>query len=70
MFWWIQSVFIQQEHRRKGLFRQLYQHVAAAAKAEGALGLRLYVDIHNTAAINTYEVLGMTCHYKVYENEF
>ena len=65
--WWIQSVYTHPEHRRKGLFRLLFEHVKAAARAEGAAGLRLYADEDNTRAQDTYRMLGMTSHYSVFE---
>src|SRR5512141_2697936 len=36
--WWIQSVYVQPAHRRRGLYRQLYAHVRAEARAAGAAG--------------------------------
>jgi ribosomal protein S18 acetylase RimI-like enzyme len=59
--WWIQSVYVQKEARRRGIFRILYQHVYEAAKADPAvIGLRLYVEQANEAAQQTYERLGMS----------
>src|SRR6266851_1786167 len=29
-FWWIQSVYVRQDHRRRGVFRALYDHVYRA----------------------------------------
>ena len=31
-FWWIQSVYVRKEVRRKGVFRALFQHVHDLAK--------------------------------------
>lgn len=59
-FWWIQSVYVLPEARRGGVFRALYEHVRAEAKRQaGLIGLRLYVEEHNTGAQKTYERLGM-----------
>ena len=59
-WWWIQSVYILPEWRRKGVFRALYEHVSTEAqKAGNAVGLRLYVDSDNTTAHETYKSLGM-----------
>jgi len=59
--WWIQSVYVPREWRRKGVFKSLYRHVESlAAAAPGVIGLRLYVEENNTRAQRTYEALGMT----------
>lgn len=59
-FWWIQSVYVIPERRRQGVFRGLYEHIAAAARRQGDVcGLRLYVEDHNTAGQATYAALGM-----------
>ena len=71
-FWWIQSVYVKSEERGKGVFRRLYDHVLAEARRQGdVVGLRLYVDRHNSAAQATYERLGMTkSDYEMYELDF
>ena len=59
-WWWIQSVYVPPEHRRKGVFAALYRHVEALAReSPGVVGLRLYVERDNAAAQRTYESLGM-----------
>ena len=59
-FWWIQSVYVAPAHRRKGVFRALYEEVIAAAKQEGDVcGVRLYVERDNENAQKTYRSLGM-----------
>jgi ribosomal protein S18 acetylase RimI-like enzyme len=69
--WWIQSVYVDPEHRRRGLYGQLYAAVREEARAAGAAGLRLYVDASNTRAQATYEALGMDGgHYRVFEAMF
>lgn len=68
--WWIQSVYVAKEHRRRGIYTQLHQHVVAAARAAGACGVRLYADTTNKVAHATYEGVGMTSHYIVYESMF
>jgi GNAT superfamily N-acetyltransferase len=58
--WWIQSVYVPAQARRKGVFRALYKHVYEAACAEGnVIGLRLNVDRDNEKAQKTYLSLGM-----------
>lgn len=69
--WWIQSVYVHPEHRRRGLYRHLYAAARAAARATGAAGLRLYVDRSNERAQAVYASLGMDGgHYAVYEEMF
>ena len=59
-FWWIQSVYVRPEWRRRGVFRALYAHIReAAAQAPDVCGFRLYVERENTAAQATYRALGM-----------
>lgn len=61
MIWWIQSVYIPIEFRRKGVFRALYRHVEALLKDDqNACGLRLYVEENNARAIQTYLDLDMS----------
>ena len=59
-FWWIQSVYVCAEARRRGVFRALYEHVEQAARADGnVIGLRLYVEQANHVAQETYRRMGM-----------
>jgi len=71
-FWWIQSVYVAPEHRRKGLYTSLYRHVySIAAKEQDVCGLRLYVDKDNAKAQQTYSALGMElARYDMFEVEF
>lgn len=58
--WWIQSVFVVAEFRRKGVFRALYGHIRELARQrEDVCGIRLYVHEENKRAIQTYKDLGM-----------
>ena len=60
MIWWIQSVYVCPESRRRGVFTELYRHVESlAAAAPGVIGLRLYVENNNVRAQQTYAALGM-----------
>ena len=72
MWWWIQSVYIDADHRRRGVFSHLYKHVESLAKADSeACGLRLYVERRNARAQDTYRSLGMTDPgYRVMESYF
>ncbi|MDP5030253.1 MAG: GNAT family N-acetyltransferase [Paraglaciecola sp.] len=71
VFWWIQSVYIVPEHRRKGIYAQLYTKVKELAKTQGNIcGFRLYVEKENVVAQQTYQALGMhESHYLMYEEE-
>lgn len=67
---WIQSVFVRPESRRRGYFRMLYKHVREEAERAGVCGLRLYADMENVSAQETYRSLGMSSHYVVFEDLF
>ncbi len=59
-WWWIQSVYVPVDHRRQGVFTALYRHAEQQARAApGVIGLRLYVERDNDAALQTYLALGM-----------
>jgi GNAT superfamily N-acetyltransferase len=67
-FWWIQSVYVAPDARRQGVYRALYAATRDAARDAGACGLRLYAEVHNTRAHETYRALGMRDgHYGVFE---
>ena len=69
--WWVQSVYVHPDHRRRGVFRALYDHARGEAKRAGAVGLRLYVEENNEAAQAVYRQLGMgMTHYRVMEEMF
>jgi len=51
---------VRPDCRRHGVFRRLYEHIAAIARQEPEVcGLRLYVERDNRRAIKAYESLGM-----------
>jgi len=57
--WWLQSVYVDPAHRRRGVFRALCRHILEeAAHTPGVAGVRLYVESHNRDAQATYERLG------------
>jgi GNAT superfamily N-acetyltransferase len=69
--WWIQSVYVWPDARKRGVFQGLYNRVRQEAEAAGAGGLRLYVDTTNTRAQAVYAALGMNGdHYRVFEAMF
>src|SRR5262245_55615608 len=72
VFWWIQSVYVVPSARRQGVFRQLYQHVLARARANPEVcGIRLYVDHENRSAQQVYTRLGMReARYRFFDLDF
>jgi GNAT superfamily N-acetyltransferase len=70
--WWIQSVYVREDFRRKGIFRRLFKHLEELARArEEVRSLRLYMHAENGTARRSYEKLGMRqTHYQVFELEF
>ena len=69
MVWWLQSVYVQENHRRKGVFSTMYAYlVETISKDPQIIGLRLYVDKSNRRAQEVYSSLGMNGeHYTVFE---
>lgn len=69
LFWWIQSVYVVPEFRRKGVYRSMYEAIKEMASSEpDVCGFRLYVEKENTIALRTYHDLGMNeTHYRMYE---
>jgi ribosomal protein S18 acetylase RimI-like enzyme len=69
VIWWIQSVYVAQSWRGKGVYRELYENIVhEASKSADVRAIRLYVEENNHAAIKTYKKLGMlTSHYQVME---
>ncbi len=70
--WWLQSVYVRKEFRRKGVFRALFRHLhALASNQKEVCSLRLYMHSENHAARRSYEKLGMyKTQYEVFELEF
>ncbi len=68
-FWWIQSVYVDPEHRRRGVYRRMYAYLRTlAARGRAVVGFRLYVEQNNRRAQSTYRASGMKrTHYLVYE---
>jgi GNAT superfamily N-acetyltransferase len=69
MVLWLQSVYVREAYRKKGVFRQMYDNLLDVIRKDAGLrGLRLYVDKSNERAMKTYEKMGMDgSHYTVYE---
>lgn len=69
--WWIQSVFVDAAHRRRGVYTAMHGRAVRMATESGARGVRLYVEKTNLTAQKTYARLGMSqSHYDLYEIEF
>jgi ribosomal protein S18 acetylase RimI-like enzyme len=65
---WIQSLFVSEKHRGKGVFKSMFSHVESLVEQGVYAGVRLYVDLTNEAAIEVYKKLGMNGdHYMMFE---
>jgi predicted GNAT family acetyltransferase len=67
--WWIQSVYVLPQFRRRGVYAGLYGHIQQlAVDSKSVMGIRLYVDRRNSSAQHAYSSLGMDGdHYQVFE---
>lgn len=72
VLWWLQSVYVEPEFRRHGVFRAIYRHIESLAREHPDVrGLRLYVYHDNHRAKKTYENVGMTkAGYELYEHDW
>ena len=72
LFWWIQSVYVKKEYRRKGVFRKMYNFIHEKAISDKkCTGIRLYVENNNSIAQKVYTNLGMSkTYYKLFEEDF
>jgi hypothetical protein len=53
-------VYVDPHYRRRGYFKALYQHVKECARRDDAVGIRLYVDVHNVKAQATVSMTRST----------
>lgn len=67
--WWLQSVFVRADYRRRGTFRLLFAHIEEEAKREGAVAIKLYAYKDNTRAHAAYLALGMVSDQIVFETK-
>lgn len=67
---WIQSVYVEKEYRKKGVFSKMYDYIKEiVSNSDQYTGIRLYVDKTNTSAQDVYDRIGMNGeHYKLYED--
>jgi len=56
--WWVQSVYVQKEWRKKGVFIQLLDYIRLKARKQGVAFLRLYAHKNNRSALHVYEKVG------------
>ena len=72
VLWWLQSVYVEPEFRRFGVFRAIYRFIESEARRHGEVrGLRLYVHRENQRAMRVYENVGMhKADYEVYEHDW
>ncbi len=60
ILWWLQSVYVVPDHRRRGVFSSLHEHIRALAVVDPDVrGLCLYALASNARALATYENCGM-----------
>ncbi|MGO9467781.1 MAG: N-acetyltransferase family protein [Isosphaeraceae bacterium] len=58
--WWLQSVYVAEPYRGRGVFRALYRQIRDEARGQcDVIGLRLYVEDSNEPALRTYRALGL-----------
>lgn len=68
--WWIQSVYVLREHRGRGVFKALLNHVKQLGEADKhCCGIRLYMERDNHTARASYLKLGFAeTGYEVFES--
>ena len=57
---WFEDCIVRPEHRRKGIGKDLLEHVIEQARAEGALRVMLLTDGDNARAQALYRKMGFT----------
>jgi ribosomal protein S18 acetylase RimI-like enzyme len=57
--WWLQSIYVKPQWRRKGVMRALISAVSRLAAKQHVPELRLYVHMDNDAAIQAYRHIQM-----------
>jgi ribosomal protein S18 acetylase RimI-like enzyme len=71
-FWWIQSVYVDPDWRRRGVYRSMHEYILEMARArEEVCGVRLYVERDNGIAQSVYERLNLReTTYQMWEVDF
>lgn len=57
--WWLQSVYVKKDYRRKGIFKHLIKEIKKMAKKNNIQIIRLYVYNKNIAAKEVYKKVKM-----------
>ncbi len=57
--WWLQSIYVRNDRRRRGVMKMLIDEIKKMAIENGVCELRLYVHEDNRDAIKAYEKIGM-----------
>ena len=58
--WWVQSVYVHPDHRGRGVFRLLFEHIREQGEADAdCCGIRLYLERDNHTARRSYAKLGL-----------
>lgn len=67
-YWWVQSVYVMPEYRKKGVYKAMYATLKDMACESGVSQIRLYADRTNLNAQQVYRRLGMhESHYLMFE---
>ncbi len=71
LIWWMQSVYVHSDYRKRGVFQSIYKHIESLAQKDPqARAIRLYVKDDNDKGMSAYRRAGMTdSGYVVYEVE-
>jgi GNAT superfamily N-acetyltransferase len=71
-FWWIQSVYVHPDWRRRGVYRRMHDAIVQEARARpDVCGVRLYVERDNRMAQEVYGRVGLfPSAYRVFEDDF
>jgi ribosomal protein S18 acetylase RimI-like enzyme len=71
-FWWIQSVYVDPQWRRQGVYRRLHDTIRRTAQSTpGVCGIRLYVEHSNNIAQSVYEAMNLRpAKYQIWEVDF
>ena len=57
--WWIQSVYVHPEYRKKGVFKVSFLKIMEMANKADVKEVRLYVERDNRDGQKVYELFGM-----------
>ena len=71
-FWWVETVYVKSEWRRRGVYRSMSDWVYKTARSRSDVcGIRLYSDRKNDVAQRTFLNLGMIkSRYDLFEVDF